>query len=168
MLWLALYLLIAVVISFFLYLRLSERDSEDIVSCLLFGFLIGILIVIIPMIITETSAPRQWVRVETVELISLRDSKEISESFFLASGYVGVREYYFFYKKVDKGYQADKLETNKNITILEENTESGRIEVYEEKVTDPSWKPWTLSRKEAKKYKFFIPEGSIKRDFFPQ
>ena len=137
---------------------------------LMLGALFGLFSSLIAGLIVESIIPKQWVEVETIELISLRDSENISGRHFLGTGSIGTKQYYFFYKKAGKGYQPGKIEVDDNIIIFEENRTNGEIKKYKEKFIDsPRYRSWrlisfmTMPRNE--KYEFFIPEGSLKKDF---
>lgn len=127
-------------------------------SIFVFGMGIGVSLLV------GIAIPKQWREVETVQLISLRDSEGLSGSFFLGSGKIGTTPYYFFYKKVGNGYQLGKVAVDDNVIVFEEKREDGQLKVYTRKFTNPSLR-WIALTWPSHKHEFVIPEGSIKRNF---
>ena len=116
-----------------------------------FAFLIGL------------AMPKHW-EPKTTELVSLRDDSGVSGRFFLGTGAINENQYYVFYKKIGSGFQQGKVEVSDNVTIFEEEREDGEVKLYIYQFVNPSSWLWSLDYEE-KKWEFFIPKGSIKRNF---
>ncbi|MDD5547946.1 MAG: hypothetical protein PHN74_03600 [Candidatus Pacebacteria bacterium] len=124
-----------------------------------------VLIVIIPM---HMFVPRQWENVSTVDLVSLNNSAETEGNFFLDCGSIGQIEYYFFHKELEEGgYKRDRVSTRKDVTVYETNDRKPALELWD-RVIPKECKIWRILDPRYRcdrKYKFYIPKGSLKRDF---
>lgn len=124
------------------------------------AFCIGIgLALLIGLII-----PKRWSEPETTKLVSLRGSEGINGNFFLGTGSIGTSQYYFFYKEVGKGYQPGRIEIDDNVMVFEEERQYGEIKTYTYQFVNPSLQ-WIAMDSEIEKHEFFIPDGSLKKDF---
>jgi len=132
------------------------------------GSLIGLLFGLFALFITSNLAPIKWEKIDTVELVSLRDRNEISGSFFLGSGHFGETLYYFYYKKLSNGgCQYDKVKVNNNIVIYEEDRQGGLLKVFQPAFKKDSMWRWFAFPVDNRQYiySFYIPKNSLKKEF---
>ena len=147
-------------------LFLSKRWIEDFIDFLLVtigailaflgGALVGLLI--------GLCLPKYYVYEKaTFELESIQDNSSISGSFFLGSGRVnGTMSYAFYYKNSDNEYKLQTVDANNSAIIY---TDSIPIfEQYTLRMVNNNWSILGMYDGQ-KKYKFKIPQGSIKNNF---
>ncbi len=103
---------------------------------------------------------------EEQELASLRSHDATTGSFgFLGVGSIEDELFYSYYRLDQGAYRPEKVSGDKNdIWVHEEDRTSGRVEVYD--LTFTKWWHWILfNPPDGDAYHFYIPEGSIQRDF---
>ncbi len=119
---------------------------------------------------------KQWVLEETeeiIKLVSLRDQQGgAAGRFMLGTGTIGNADYYYFYKEVGDGYQADKVRVGNNATIFERKSEAEKQPGSELKIRRitfklkySSWFYFSFPPNSTVEYQFFIPQGSLKKSF---
>lgn len=111
--------------------------------------------------------PKQWSGPETTKLVNLRDNDSINDRFFLGFGSINATQYYFFYEEIGSGYKPGKVAAADNVTVFEEKQEGGELKTYSYQFVSPSFR-WIALKRQHQKYEFFVPEGSIKKDFVLQ
>lgn len=107
--------------------------------------------------------PQCWVEKKTENLITMRGGSGIHGQFFLGCGSIGTEPYYFFYKKIEGGYQLGRIKVTDDV-IVEEKRQDGELKTYVSRFVNPSFR-WIARENPIRKYKFIIPENSIKRGF---
>ncbi len=114
------------------------------------------------------AVPKHWTGPETTGLVSLRGSDGLSGQFYLGTGSIDTTQHYFFYEAVGLGYRPRKIEIEGNVTVFEdEERKVGELKTYTYQFVNPNLLLVGLDYP-TKKYEFFIPRGSIKRDFMLQ
>lgn len=109
--------------------------------------------------------PKQWTGPETTKLVSLRNNDGISGHFFLGSGSIETKQYYFFYKEAERGgYRPGKIEVADNVIVYEEKQQNGQLKVYTYQFSKPAYY-WFAFKIPSYRYEFVIPEGSLKQNF---
>jgi len=123
----------------------------------------------LPALIFGIPFEKQWVETEQVKLLSLRSADGVKGNFFLGSGSIGTKQYYFFYKEKGVGYQPGKVEANGNVIVYEEEgRHDGLIKTYKKEFTSTFWVSLIAQTWPSERYDFFIPVGSLKKDFILQ
>lgn len=146
-----------------------ERAVFSFIIALIGTFAGGLAAVVISQVSVDSSV--RWDRTANIELVSLNRDSKLQGRFFLGTGELNQKEYYYFYKRAqDGGYKPGKIAISDSVTIYEEERRDGLIEVYEcygEKKESfliiYFGLPFTDSC--GKAYHFRIPTGSLKRDF---
>ena len=112
--------------------------------------------------------PKRWKYTETIKLVSLRNSEGAQGRFFLGTGTIDHTQYYFYYQQVEGGgYKPGRLEIDDNIVVYEEKArEDGELKIYEKQFLHLHEMLTLIAMFcSGDKHEFFIPEGSIKKDF---
>ncbi len=169
MIWFVLFIIIAILIVIHYHRKRKKNRyysfGYNLFAALCFAVMIGLLFALL----ADSFVPRQWVKVEEIELVSLRDSEDTSGQFFLGTGSFETEKHYFFYKKVGEGYQPGKLKASDKITIFERSTDRGEIRKYTKKPIESPWPwPWywiAFSPSYGERYEIIIPEGSLRQSF---
>lgn len=99
------------------------------------------------------------------KLASLKGEKGTSGPFFLGSGNINTKLYYFFYKKIGRGYQSEKTEANDKVMIFEEKREDGELRTYSRIFKKGWFGLFAFCYDDEPEHDFIIPEGSLKRGF---
>ena len=114
----------------------------------------------------------EWQQQEVINLVSLRDQAGMEGSLMIGS-VVGSKQYYYFYKEVGKGYQAGQVLVGDNVTIYEnDGSKNGQLKIFVSSFSSPYdegiislWVLYPMKPRSRVKYEFFIPKGSLKRNF---
>lgn len=123
------------------------------------------LCVLVSLFVATCVAKTEWVPVETTNISALNDSASTYGRFFLGSGYVNEELQYYFIKETEKGKIAGSIDAD-NAYIIESNTETPRIERWEERIADDIWLWFTISKElGVSEYRIYIPENSVTTDF---
>ncbi len=99
---------------------------------------------------------------ETWKLSAIQDNSEINGKFILGSGnFNGTMSYMFYYEK-NGVYRLDAV--NCRLTTIEYTNGESRIEILDVRRTNTKHNRYTLANPDitGERYKFYIPEGSIK------
>lgn len=140
---------------FFSTLFLTLFSTVSFFIGLAFALLIGLAV------------PKHWTGPETSQLVGLRNSEGISGNFFLGTGSIDSTQYYFFYKEAGQAYQPGKIEVGDNVVIFEDKREGGELKVYTYGFMSKSFE-WVAVDWQSHRYEFFIPDGSLKKNFVLQ
>ncbi|MFW6030090.1 MAG: hypothetical protein ACOCRO_07525 [Halanaerobiales bacterium] len=134
-------------------------NYEGIFTGLGSGFLIGLLIILI--LISGIAFPTKYVVTNKQPIYALDGTNSIEGSFFLGTGSVNSSMKYYYLVKEDGGYSVESVPSNR-VVIYYSNTP--RIKTLKLQYKNDFLKkhfPLGLNRK----YKIYIPEGTIKHDF---
>ncbi len=146
---------------------LEENEFLDYFWLVVFAviaFIVGILFASI----IGAAVPKHWIEPKTTKLVSLRDSNSISGHFFLGTGSIETTQYYFFYKEAGQGgYQQGKVAVADNVIVFEEKRQNGELKTYTYEFVNPFFR-FVAIYYPSQKYEFFIPEGSLKKNFVLQ
>ena len=85
-------------------------------------------------------------------IVSIERDSSVSGSFFLGSGHIDSKMYYFFYHETDKGYKLDKLEHDETY-IIETDSETPHLDEIKE---EQSWDSY---------YVLTVPTNTIVKEF---
>ena len=106
------------------------------------------------------------------KMISMRSSDsvagEIHGGLFMISGFIGGAEYYHWYEQNGDAIEPKQVKAAGGIYIYEQDRADGQVKIYDWHNKYPSWALLIgLPDPEAtgQTYEFFIPKGSIKREF---
>ena len=98
-------------------------------------------------------------------LVALKDGSSLSGSFFLGSGTVENKQYYFYYYEISSGgYRQDKIENTSEVTIFERNGETPKIRYYKYEFVNKTWDKWSIPS-ECNDISIIVPPNSITRKF---
>lgn len=120
-----------------------------------FGFIVG------------TAFPKDWIPSPQARLVSLRNADGVNGTFFLGTGSIGTDQYYFYYKEVEGGYQPGKVLVANNVTVHEENRQDALMQRYVWQFTSSTYE-WFGFTWPHEKYDFYIPQGTLKKNFVLQ
>lgn len=150
-------LIIPVVVFLYAFYRLVIQDSADgrgfglFLTCVITAFSF-IIMFFIGGIACAVMFDMHLVKTAEQTLVAIRDKDGIGGSFFLGSGSIDSKPYYFYYVKLtDGGIRPDRMPINTSITI------------YEEDRTDAVliWRKWEYDMQEIRNnsfgYRFAIP-----------
>lgn len=140
-----------------------------VMGILVFTFIM-FLLGIIPALITGIPFEKQWVETGGVKLLSLRNNDGMKGNFYLGCGSIESKQYYFFHKEKDAGYQPGKVEADKNVVVYEEDERhDGSMKIYTREFANTSWALELIAQCwPSNRYEFFIPAGSLKKNFVLQ
>ena len=86
-------------------------------------------------------------------------------NWFVLFGENRTTPYYEYYLKVNSGYSLNRVNAlAEGIIITETNTEKPVLKIYKTSVLE-EYKPWVITLDGDSKYRFSIPEGTLKKDF---
>lgn len=107
-------------IACFMSIKIDEEDTITKKSIISFIVILALSLGIgIPL---ETHCYNSQYEKVVYKIKSLKSEVGASGRFFLGSGHIEARAYYFFYVEYDKGYRIEKIPTsNTYITALEES-----------------------------------------------
>lgn len=135
---------------------------------ILLGFLIGLMVNFI-LVISTTSVVNHYASkkevVKSIVNIKAIDNKQSTNgTFFLRSGNINGRMYYYYmsYEK-DGSTQIKKLENDDNVYIIETNSEKPKIVFYKKEFVNPHFRDIMPFYEE--KIKIYIPKGSLKTNY---
>jgi len=103
---------------------------------------------------------KEYEEKSSTELVSMRDDRTWGGSFFLAIGSIGERDYFMYYSKNDLGEFRKRKIYYENAIIHEDNT-SPRLVIVKVHSDNPFLLPF-ISYEE---FHFYVPQGSIIREF---
>lgn len=171
MITIGLFAIVAFIFSWRKMFKEEYRFKRAVFSCIfaLIWTFAGVLAAVIISAVSFNSV--QWDHTANIELVSLNKGSKLQGKFFLGTGELNQKEYYYFYKRAqDGGYKPGKIAISDSVTIYEEERSDGLIEVYEcyrenkeSFVITYFGLPFTEPC--GKAYHFRIPAGSLKRDF---
>jgi len=96
---------------------------------------------------------------ESYPIASLSDRTITEASFFLGSGHINERPYYFFYQQdTEGGFHIEYVPADK--TIIYEDSLQPRISKF-----NPTWRAYLISLDYSTLFKIYVPQGTIIRDF---
>lgn len=115
-------------------------------------------------------APKVWTEVGSSKLVSLREESQVKGQFFLGSGSINSRPYFFYYEELGTGgYRPGELPRSPNVIIFEEDRQGGELKVYTPAFRDSFMELVAISARgldsEGLRHEFRIPRGSIRKDF---
>ncbi|GEM_PF-5533823 len=129
------------------------------------GPALGALVGAFVALFVSTHFSTHLVPVEETALVSLRNSDTVSGSFFLGTGTVNGRECYVFFKVVGSGFELAKLNAEAGVTVHEEDRGDGQLVRLETAFVDPQAHYWAMLGEPETRYAFYVPRGSIRRNF---
>jgi hypothetical protein len=150
--------------------RFMKSNCDGFVSWFfgMLGIIVGVMVMVmvgvIPALITGNFLEKTWEQTEQIELLSLRNNDGVSGHFFLGSGSIQSEQYYFFHKKSGDGYQPGRVKADDNVLVHESEGQGGMAKVYTRKFVNKRHE-WYAACWPSEKYEFFIPNGSLQRDF---
>jgi len=120
------------------------------------SFAVGLLI--------SNAFDRHWVKTEEIELVSLRNSDGLHGTFFLGCGAIGTEQFYFYYQKWGEGYKPGKVQVGNREFVYEQTRGNGILRVYTYQFVNPNHR-WYAIDWPSQKHEFYIPVGSLKKNF---
>lgn len=149
-------IVISILVSFIsclLDIKIDEEDTITKKSIIVFIVILALSLGIgIPL---ETKCYNSQYENIVYEIKSLKSEVGSSGSFFLGSGHIEARAYYFFYVEYDKGYTIEKIPTSSTyITALEESEYDAPV--LTKKKNKGEW---------CNYYMIYIPQDYIVFDF---
>ncbi|EKD52718.1 MAG: hypothetical protein ACD_61C00265G0004 [uncultured bacterium] len=113
-----------------------------------------------------TSYTTEVVVIENLPLHNLYDDSALDGSFFLGTGSIDQREYFFYNMVTPDGMikpaKIDKYQDN--VYVMEDGGDNPRLELVKTIFTDPRSSIWGLVWPDAK-WVFHIPAGSVDTNF---
>lgn len=136
------------------------RKIFDCIWKTLVSFLVFMLVCYAIVIAIGKNLKIKQVEDGYVELYSIKDKFNTEGSLFLGTGTIENVSYYYFYYYHNKGYKQGKIKTN-NVTIVEDNNETPRIQCYKNEFVDEESYNWGLPSKNNE-ITIYVPKGSVK------
>lgn len=172
-------MLIAIIfglVTFVMGIRNLYDDVEGFFTFLLSLFTHLFLTVVLFFIGAFVSAgigvmmPTHWEE-RQVYLVTLKEGCGIDGTFILGSGQIeSSQNYYYYYKSSNNGLKPGQVTSDENVTIFETSQQNNsKLKILERKLNAKSLEHWLIFGSLVKKFKyeFYIPSGSIKKDFKP-
>lgn len=102
-------------------------------------------------------------------LAAIRDKDGVSGQFFLGSGFVESKPYYFYYQNVaGGGLRPGKLDADGSVTVYQEARPDAELVIFNWKVTYPGW-AWVVclphSESDSQSFDFHVPTGTVKAGY---
>lgn len=146
-----------------LFSKEKYREDRDLIFLGAMGF--ALILSFFCIFLIDLNLPREYILDKEMELVSFKDTVNIEGKFFLGTGNIGSELYYVFYQKEeDGGIKFGKLPV-KEVTIYETG-EKGYIQIYNLKLKEKRYYSLGFSDLlNKRKYKVFIPKGSILQEF---
>jgi len=138
---------------------------------LMLSIVVGAVLFFIAGNIAGAFLEKEQVKDGYTKLYSMGDVFGSGGNFFLGSGNLETRGYYFYYYKSGKGHKQGKVEAD-GATIIQDNSEVPRIQYYKEIFVNDNHYKWALHsfadgqggcRDNEKD--IFVPKGSIEKDY---
>lgn len=104
-------------------------------------------------------------KAETIYIQALKDNSLTEGSFFLGTGDIDERHYYFYLEKSEKGAQMKKQEIASNVYVNEDMNGTPRIEVYSKEYVSPVADFFFGALNMQREYIFHVPKGTITNEF---
>lgn len=113
--------------------------------------------------------PTHPVEIERASLVAIRDKDGVSGTFFLGTGYIEGKPYYFYYKKLSSSiFQPGKVEADGSVTVYEEQRTGAELVTFANKIAYPWW-AWLVSLPypsgSTYTYAFHVPQGTIRTGY---
>ncbi|MBD5589288.1 hypothetical protein [Clostridium botulinum] len=145
-----------------------ELDFANYILSIVLGFLIGVIVNFI-LVISITSvvnhyASKKEVVDSTINIKAIDNKQSTNGTFFLGSGSINGRMYYYYMtSEKDGSTQIKKLENNDNVYIIETNSQKPKIIFYKKEFVNPHFKDIMPIYEE--KIKIYIPKESLKTNY---
>jgi hypothetical protein len=160
--WLALF-----VIFMFHYFAVRKGKGEPFSKGLVFDVsLRGVMVGLSLSFLFGLVAPMEERLVSSTPLVSIKTSQMERSYWFLFFGNGKTTPFYEYYTRLESGYKLEWLNTEAdNITIIETITGEPALKVFGT-FTQKDYQNWTLfSPFEHRKYYFYVPNGTIEKEF---
>ena len=126
------------------------------------GGVVGVCVGAIIAVAIGFFVPKQWVLVDTVQLAGLRNGQS---NYYVRASLSGTSETYFYYKKDGPALVPGQVRAGSNVSIIEEKDRtSGSLKVYAERLDNKLWGIVAIYVSD-KRYEFYVPEGTVIREF---
>lgn len=111
--------------------------------------------------------PAHPVKSGETPLVALRDKDGIQGSFFLGSGYIEDKQYYFFYaQQPDGAFTPGKVEANRWVRVYEQERSDAVLITYRWEANS-RWAQWLSVPVNAigNSYDIHVPRGTVRRGY---
>lgn len=113
--------------------------------------------------------PQVWHECWRSQLVSMRNADgetgSIKGSVFLIAGSIGQSSTYFYYTTTsDGGFRQQKWTPNNDTTIYEEDRAGGEVVQFDEQLAKP-WMAWFGEADDRLRMDFYVPVGSVQKQF---
>lgn len=161
-------LIILLVIGCIVFAYKGWKDCDAVVGFLILfsGLLLSIQIVLLAFAALSNVEYGQ----QHQDIVSLNINSTVSGDFFLGSGSIDEVEYYFYYKKcADGGYLKEQIPVVET-KIYETNDISPRLQWTEVRSLENKYTSFFIGASgyyfvDQEDFKFFVPEGTIIKEF---
>lgn len=103
----------------------------------------------------------EYAIIDTVKLVSMKDTSQIEGKFFLGSGSINNNIFYsFYYREKDKGIKYGQVFAN-NTTIYDDSQSDDVILKKYKQVFKEKWLSWILPLNNREKYEIYSPPNKI-------
>lgn len=150
-------------------LILSSSDADDAFfgGVLLFSICVAVALIVNLIssgILMICDVDTEAVKTEEIAITALADNGNASGKFFLGSGHVDEEIKYYYIEMAEHGKHMNSINA-KNVYLIENNTETPRIEKYTQKWKNKSWY-WIANFTLHPNYtQIYIPEGAVTTEF---
>lgn len=150
----------------FNYVITRKRTGKLFPNGVFFDFLLyGIVSGVVAAFMLGLIATNEEKLISTTTLVSMKDTRVEKGSWFILIGNTSSTPYYEYYTKVNDVYILDRVNADRNnIVITEKNNSEYVLKIYKTVVTQ-DYKKWTISFDSNNKYHFYVPEGTLKKEF---
>ena len=156
--------------SFYLLQRKGLDKAESMLIAVIYALITLAIMMLISVIIMSTM-PKESFELDRAKIVALSTSATTEGTFFLASGNIEGRVYYYFYfetadggKKLSKVYAGDT-------TVYEEDRKDAFVATIGKKFVHDSRKGWVFNfftplsgEIDRHTYGIHVPKGSIKEE----
>lgn len=157
--------MIIVVVCFLLAIKFCRKNDNAFVMIFIFtalSFIVGNLLVFV----IGALLPTKMEVLDTMKMISVKDSNALEGSFVLGTGSINQVEYYTFYREWGNGYKKEKVPV-KDSVVFEENDKVAELIVMKKVYKEP-WMNYVgliLTGQRKNEYELHVPKGTIIREF---
>lgn len=166
MLWPVLSAILAAVYSWRIIFRFGDHFIDHVFGAFIFlcfmslAFIVGGFL----SLMIGVCIPTQWKEIKRIPLVSLRSGNATTGLFFVGLGSLGEDLCYFYYEKVGEGYKPGKIKVDDNVTVFEQPREDAERVMYSLEFKNSVLDAFAISPG-IKKYEFYIPNGSLRKEF---
>lgn len=144
------------------YIKTNSAGDAFTAAIVAFGITAMVSLVFSQVMPTAAADPSEY---KVTNISALSDSTRINGTFFLGTGTVDEKDYYFYMVDGEYGKQMKKMEIGKRVYLNDAGAGQPRLEVVPIIQTTPLGRFLFSSIPNGHEYIFYVPEGSVTTEF---